>query len=179
MTVSTTTRKTEDLTVGRYTSEGWDGKPLTSRVDIDMRLTTYSEGPYTTVDHEEVDSYVEFAASGAVVERGMMSRGGQMLDELLKVQRVSSPWKQHDLLSLFHVWEKFHLNGMTAACSHMTRDTLVYEDNGFGGRRISCSGNVCPETGYTYGKAWLVKPIPDVYMREIERLFAIAEKAAR
>ena len=171
----------KDFPIGRWTADEGDLRKTGYRMRVDFGLRHHTGREWTTIEHEVITDYWEFSASGGLWRNGSEDTFGQMLHYLTKLDpdRLAPGWnKVTDVRSLRTIWERWHLNGMNAACAHMTDDVLVYEPDGYGGQRISCSGTVCPETGYTYGKAWLVEPLPDEVITEVRRLLALARGGA-
>ena len=171
----------KDFPIGRWTADEGDLRKTGYRMRVDFGLRHHTGREWTTIEHEVITDYWEFSASGGLWRNGSEDTFGQMLHYLTKLDpdRLAPGWnKVTDVRSLRTIWERWHLNGMNAACAHMTDDVLVYEPDGYGGQRISCSGTVCPETGYTYGKAWLVEPLPDDVITEVRRLLALARGGA-
>ena len=171
----------KDFPIGRWTADEGDLRKTGYRMRVDFGLRHHTGREWTTIEHEVITDYWEFSASGGLWRNGSEDTFGQMLHYLTKLDpdRRAPGWnKVTDVRSLRTIWERWHLNGMNAACAHMTDDVLVYEPDGYGGQRISCSGTVCPETGYTYGKAWLVEPLPDEVITEVRRLLALARGGA-
>ena len=167
--------------IGRWTADEGNLRNTSYRMEVDFGLRHHTGREWTTIEHETITDYWEFSASGGLWRSGSEDTFGQILHHLsdLDPDRLAPGWtKVTDVRSLRTIWERWHLNGMKAACSHMTGDVLVYEPDGYGGQRISCSGTVCPETGYTYGKAWLVEPLPDEAITEVRRLLALARGGA-
>ncbi|HQW88361.1 MAG TPA: hypothetical protein PK478_00835 [Nitrospira sp.] len=167
--------------IGRWLADEGNLGNTGYRMEVDFGLRHHTGREWTTIEHETITDYWEFSASGGVWRNGSEDTFGQILHRLsdLDPDRLAPSWnKTTDVRSLRTIWERWHLNGMKAACAHMTGDVLVYEPDGYGGQRISCSGTVCPETGYTYGKAWLVEPLPDEVVTEVRRLLALARGGA-
>ncbi|TXH09345.1 MAG: hypothetical protein E6R04_08315 [Spirochaetes bacterium] len=170
----------KDFPIGRWTADEGNLRKTGYRMEVDFGLRHHTGREWTAVEHEPITDWWEFSASGGVWRNGSENTFGQNLYHLrdLDPDRLAPGWTKADVRSLRTIWERWHLNGMKAACSHMTGDVLVYEPDGYGGQRISCSGTVCPETGYTYGKAWLVEPLPDEVVTEVRRLLALARGGA-
>jgi hypothetical protein len=83
--------------------------------------------------------------------------GGQCLDELLKVTDFAAGWSSDRARRLHALWTRWHLNDMRAGCAHMAVTGNGYDAN----RHL-----VCPVTGYRFGRAWLVEPMPDAVLAE-------------
>lgn len=158
-----------DVVVGR-THEGRN-----ISLDFGLRLI---ERPTFTVEHDPISEALEFTASGQ--ESGLTGSAGQMLELLLDIKRPAAPFAMPDILSIYWLWKRWHLNAMRAACAHMDRTAMVQEDDGYGGTRIACKENPCPAgEDYYYGKGWLYEPIPDVFLTEMRRLILLGQEATR
>lgn len=160
-----------DVTIGRFPYH---------RLEVDFGLSR-QEGMRETVHHGSAAEPIEFAAMGLLWKGSSQESGGQNLYELLRIiaaRRPEPPFTIDDLASLHRIWKRWHLNAMKAACVHMVGDVVVYEDNGYGGQRISTKLTVCPETGYRYGTKWLVEPLPDDVLAEVMRLIDLAKGGA-
>lgn len=129
-----------DVRIGRIEREGW--------VDIDAKLT-WVGSPMTTIDHQVVDGYWRFSVSAtlwAQTDSPDCYAAGQCIDEVRKLPRAQT---------LCDLWERWHLNDMRAGCAHQTPAYLP------GGGYDLDAVPPCPETGYRFGHAWLLEPIPD------------------
>lgn len=150
-----------------------------SRVEVEIDVRPLNRAETTTVNHETVyldHRNVEFAASGSIYEprRREPWHSGQMLDQLLDIATLSDGWTVGDLASLHSIWQRWHLNSMNAACSHMDPATMLRLDDG----RPALT-NQCPAgSGYRYGQAWLYEPLPDEVLEEIVRLQEKLERGA-
>jgi hypothetical protein len=83
--------------------------------------------------------------------------GGQVLDH---AKAVVEPARGLDLAEVHHlteVWDRWHLNGMRAACAHQQ---VKWEQSDYGLRPSLTLTEPCAESGYRYGSAWLVEPLP-------------------
>jgi hypothetical protein len=144
-----------DYIVGKH-PEGW--------LVVNLRLETKLKD-VETIEHEKVNSYIEFAASGAIWPRRNSPdcvRGGQMLDELWNSKQVA-PWGQVDLYCLWGIWTRWHLNSMKAACAH--QHVLHESSRGYDQMDLK-NTKPCYETGYKLGSKWLYEPIPDRIITE-------------
>jgi hypothetical protein len=65
-----------------------------------------------TVTHEKVTDYLELSICGTVQSGG----GGQIRDVLDSLSTYTIP--QETIREIGRVWDRWHLNGMKAACSH-------------------------------------------------------------
>jgi hypothetical protein len=110
-----------------------------------------------TVQHEPIGEYLALTVSATVwstrARRGDCHTAGQCVDELLGVE-PGGALTVTEITDLVKVWREWHLNDMQAGCVHQTPDP----DMSMAERLKSVPP--CPETGYKYGHAWLVKPLP-------------------
>lgn len=150
--------RVEDALVGR-TADG-------TRVYVSMGIERHAaQDSKRTVTHERMpEEYLEFTAQGHTVEqyRREWSSAGQMLDDLLEVVEPAPGLSLDDLKRIHQIWRAWHLNGMKAACAHMPADARERWD-----RREAV---VCEESGYSYGSAWLVQPLPVAILEEVRTL---------
>lgn len=155
--------KTKTLFVGR-TSEGfrvW--------VSLNLRTRAVTEG-MRTVDHEVLtgDTYAQLSITGSAVapRARSISSCGQILDDLAGVVDYrGSAFDDAAVGVLLILWERWHLNDMRAACAHMD----LPADRSYEARRDI----TCPETGYRYGSAWLVAPLPAVVVTTVEAMMTL------
>lgn len=138
--------------VAKSKRDGW--------ILIDMRLHRLS-GEFQTTEHETVTDPLQFAASGSQwLRRNSIDchSGGQMLDVLLgdDVTPVA-PWTRESLALLHSTWKACHLNGMKAGCAHQE---VVYETETL----------PCEASGYRYGHGWLMEPLTETALADIEQL---------
>lgn len=141
------------------------------RVSIDVRLSHRGQGDYQTINHEAVTEYDEFAVTASVDEkrgsRWVEFMGGQCRGDVAKVTDFVTGWNRARVDKLVALWERWHLNGMRAACAHMQ----VIGD----GRYDSNKHLVCPETEYRYGSAWLVEVIPEDVLDEMRTFLSTVQ----
>jgi hypothetical protein len=122
--------------------------------------------PYQTVDHVDLDpnsEYTELAITFEMIEKGRKEPSSVGAGTAWSVRAVTKPAVPFTA-RLAAVTEEWHLNGMSAGCSHQT---VVYEDSRGGQRPSLERTKPCPETGYKYGSAWLVKPLPAEIEQEV------------
>lgn len=118
-----------------------------------------------TVEHEQVGATLRLRVSGFTIEphRRLASSTGQILDGLANVTNPAKGWTRADVESLLSIWRRWHLNDMRAGCAHMPADARQR----FGRREtVECEAG----SGYKYGHAWLIEPLPADVVREVERL---------
>lgn len=118
-----------------------------------------------TIEHEPVARVTRLSISGAGLERSArdIAYGGQCRDALEELRELAPGWTQADVDSIAAIWDRWHLNDLRAACAHMD----LPEDKSYDARHhIECEAG----TGYKYGTAWLVEPLPDDVVTEMQRL---------
>lgn len=91
--------------------------------------------------------------------------GGAMGKEGLNVETRKASSRVFEVLHRLIPW---HLNGMQAKCAH--QGPPVYEQGRYGPQVNFQKSPRCPLTGYGYGSAWLVEPLPWWILRDIESL---------
>ena len=134
------------------------------RISVDVRLTVRKgEGKHTTAHEPAPAEFYEFSASGESTLYGRYQSGGQMLDDLLTITKPARGLTPEDIRDLHTLWQDWHLNDLTAACDHMPAD--AYKRYSEAGEKVAC-----PDTGYTYGHAWLVRVIPDDTAADMRRM---------
>lgn len=149
----------KDVAIGRIKGEG------IVRIDARLEYKT-QQAPYTTVEHEGLPGFWEFAVSGSIWARTNSSdchTAGQICDD---VARLNTPLARR----LVALWRAWHLNGMQAGCAHQGKPAM----NGPSYDLDSVAP--CELSGYRFGRAWLVKPIPADVFAEMQAV--IAELAA-
>jgi hypothetical protein len=135
MTSKRTTFKAQGM-IGR-TDDG-------ERVWIEIEIREVS-GSWQTTEHEDITGYRELSITGAVAGkyRKNADAWGQVIDYVRLVESPAKGIKASDITQLVKTWQRWHLNGMKAACAHQ---------NG--------KSRDCPESGYRHGSAWLVEELP-------------------
>jgi hypothetical protein len=135
----------------------------------------WTEGPRQTVNHRFIDDPVRLSITGLAVGKHRQlanaHSAGQIVDDFAELVDAGSlePWLKSDGEWLLGVWRDWHLNDMQPGCAHQT---VVYEQAPYGGERASLTlTQPCPITGYKYGTAWLVKPLPDELISQLHTLF--------
>ena len=153
--------KTKTLFVGR-TSEGF-------RVWVTLQLRPRASHPgMLTVDHEPIGPHTELSITGTTVapRSRTISSCGQIVDDLAGVVDYrDSAFDDATVGALLILWERWHLNGMRAACAHMD----LPADRSYDARKHI----TCPETGYRYGSSWLVEPLPASIITVVETMMAL------
>lgn len=123
-----------------------DGRGIAMEVTIHRHPTV---SPYQSTAHEPQTEAREltYALSTRTTwwSRGDHAAGEIAHARLLRVSRF-------ELLTLIHDLDRWHLSGMNGACDHMPHDAHARWDAG--------ESVICPETGYSYGQAWLSRHMP-------------------
>lgn len=131
----------------------------------------------SATDHRPVGEYVEFTMSAVGLLKGRRTPardidfGGQSVDTFRAITKPAAGWSAEDVRDLADLWDAWHLNGMQAGCVHVEP---VIEADRYG--RMVPSLDLtppCPETGYRYGHAWLVKTLP---VEIVEKINAYAAR---
>lgn len=107
--------------------------------------------------------------------------GGQVSAEERVIAERSADLTADDLALIERMWAEDHLNTMNAACDHTDREPSAEELAAadfpvqYGRPDITkwkLRNLVCPETGYRWGSAWLVKCLPAERVTEYRELIA-------
>lgn len=150
-----------------------DGSYMVVTAEIRRRA-----GTWQTVTHERAIDPTELSVTGELYKARTSPKrhepisAGQNIDDLADVVNPAPGWTLEEIAELRSLWDRWHLNAMRAACAHMDPATLAREDDGYGGTRVSTRDprNVCPETGYQYGHAWLVESVPAEVLNRVRHL---------
>lgn len=161
-------------------------------VSIDVQHVTV-DAPHQTTDHQPITEWDEVSITAGLIEKGSGQRRdwdacGQLHDEIRHAcQSAGTAWTKEDRASLRELLA-WHLNGTRAACAH---DVPEWEESRYGGpQRVTgpkahrCTAPQLDETGapvldadglprpsgYRYGSAWLVRPLPAALRDEAVRL---------
>lgn len=161
----------KDVFVGT-TAEG-------ERVYVSVELRRIDK-PRVTIDHDEIEGFTELSISGVMLRKGgrlavdsHWISAGQNLDELLRVIKPARGWTLEEVRRIHELWSRWHLNGTKAGCRHQS---VVWEKSRYGVRQPSLAETrPCAITGYRYGSAWLVEPMPEDVLDEIRGIIARKE----
>lgn len=148
------------------------------RVFVDIRLVLVAPRGQTTVDHDPVtDPFWMVGISGSAIEKGRRdaSSWGQIVDAVRGVRRRYSlrndpapAVSDADIRRLADIWDRWHLNDMKAGCRH---HVAVPRDSSLGSTvEVPSVGDPCPITGYRYGSAWLIEPLPADVAADVYRI---------
>lgn len=164
-----TTTTTTDL--GHRMFLGWT--PDKTRVYVNVQLSVQN-GNFQTTDHQQAETVERLSFTGEVY-RGraghsdrQMVGAGQITGAARAVLagRLAPGVSAGDVTTLLKAWKAWHLNDMRAACAHVKPVGDSTDDN-------LDRTPACPHSGYRYGSAWLVDPLPEGL---VESLRAICER---
>jgi hypothetical protein len=163
-----------DVPVGRIPGESY-GYQRDLLVTVNVRMER-RERDAQTIDHETISGHLDFAITVAVWQpnRNDITASYAGSDEPLRQVLAHGRYEDGmdaDKVRAFMELDAWHLNTMTAACAHQTP---VGEDIG---ERLD-NTPPCPVTGYKYGHAWLVRPLPAGFHADVLALFADVDRDA-
>ena len=170
-----------DIPVGRVdaTRYGYRNRTQPLLVTVDIRIERIA-GPNETIEHTQVTDFLDFALTTAVWQPGghdciLAGATVEPLAEIMEDGRYVDGITEARMLRLSELGERWHLNGMQAGCAHVT--PVIAPDEY--GREVPSLDltPACPITGYRYGHAWLVEPLPEGFLDEIRSLFAETQDA--
>jgi len=182
----------KSIHVGTYTDDY-----AKHRVTVEIEVTRQDSREYETTEHVTINSLRRLSISGTETwqsrnGRWMKGSGGQIIDELRKVTSFAKGWNAVKRDQLVAMWDRWHLNDMQGACAHMK--TAPTGTQGFGFiigmldspepvKRWDGSMSeptlshytvnralVCPNTGYQYGRSWLVEDLPTYVLDFVREL---------
>jgi hypothetical protein len=155
----------EDVPVGYVLGEPYGYKRrLLVTVSVRMERLTRRDS-YETIDHDKVTRPLDFAITLSVwmPSRNDIVVSGRdvgMLSDLVTYSRGFNGGSVKQLAELI----PYHLNATRGACAHQIPDQGFDNPN-------------CPATGYRYGSAWLVEPLPKGFLAHVKSLFANSDRA--
>lgn len=162
------------LTVGTVPGAAY-GYKRDLRVTVHVRIERLERAEtYDTVTHEQVRLPLELSVTTHVwrPDDQDIVAGGATREPLREVAAHGTPsrfWTVESLLRMAELGDWWHLNSMRAGCVHQE---AVYED-GPHGRRVDLDATRrCPVTGYRYGSAWLIEPLPGPVVGDLVRLLS-------
>lgn len=127
-----------------------DGGPL-HHLTVHVKVVELLHAtPQQTIDHEPIVRYERLTIVGEVLTTRRHIASGQVHADLALITRPAPGWGPDDRARLGEVWARWHLNDLRAACAHQTPPA----------GRNDPDPAPCPRTGYRYGTAWLVEPLP-------------------
>lgn len=145
-------------------------RPVSVYAVVELRRqSTFGRPPrdQQTTDHRTVVDPLELSLTFEILSPTGVDIGGgaKGADGLAAVTDRSVDPETWERVERCLPW---HLNGMSAACDHQA---VEYETDPYGRRRPSLTlTEPCPDTGYRYGSAWLVRELPVSIVRDVETL---------
>lgn len=151
-----------------YKTQGYLGRTADGRrVYLGVQLTRQG-GKHATTEHAHIDAIDCVSMMGHWFESRSRRRdfdgGGQCIEAAETIIDPAPGLSLADVRRLAELWRRWHLNDMRAACAHQAP---VYDDRG---RPDLDATPACPVTGYRYGHAWLVEPVPAEVVAELREL---------
>lgn len=144
-----------DMPIGKY---GTDRLP----VRVNVRLERMDEDRQT-VDHEPITSWLDFGITSQIMNLTntniLIPRPG-----LVPLVELEEPFTAARLSTLAAL-AAFHHNSLYDYCVHQS------SPQGPRGRRPA----PCEKTGFEYGDAWLVRPLPEDFLPRLREVFANAD----
>ena len=138
-------------------------------VVVDVRLEPI-HGDHETITHDTVTGGLRFAISGEHYakgeRRGNPSRAGQCIESLGEIVKPAAGWTLEEIAELAKLWDRWHLNDLRAACSHMK----PFPQGARATTEEWANRPTCPDTGYRYGNSWLVEPLPTEVVERVREL---------
>ena len=150
-----------------------------SRVFADIRLEHYTGKDRETVDHSHTADYWRLGISFYLYAprfRESYAAGQVSPEERVIVDGKGADVTPADRRLIEQAWLDWHLNDMHAECMHMTEldpPAGAEVPTGWAGPDVSgwrIKNLICPKTGYGYGSAWLVAPLPDDVLANMQRV---------
>jgi hypothetical protein len=139
------------------------------RVYLTIELTPQT-GTSNTIEHKPITSWTRASFTGHSFYKGSRRYNFDAFGTGF-AQTVVKPAPGitlDDLAQMARLEKRWHLNDLRAGCAHQT---IVYGINEYGRKAPSSDDTpACPETGYRYGHAWLVEPLPADAEAEIREL---------
>ena len=152
------------------------GRRPVLKVYADLRMVDDLNDPdreRETVEHETVRAgdYPSVSVTWEYGTARELTRGdgsgGAGIDADI-VASLASPSARARAERIVALAERWHLNDLRAGCAHQT---VVHEDGPYGRRPSLELTAPCPVTGYRYGSAWLLEPVPADELEELRALF--------
>lgn len=158
--------------IGTWDDEG--GRKHALIVTITLRVGDsagdLSGRGFKTIEHEPVKpgalgvSFTHEENERAQNGRWMDVGGGAGAGDVESVTEFADGWDAPRAQRLKELASRWHLNTLKAGCAHMT----LPQDQSYDARKdITCEAG----TGYKYGSAWLVEPLPAEVLSELVDAF--------
>jgi len=143
-----------------YYSENYKG---TLRVTFDIRIERLMrKDEYETVNHDMVSRPLDFSLTCTVWDRRKTDHlsGGATTEPLARLVKYARGWDRDRVRQLRELFA-LHLSSVNAGCAHVRP---AYARDSYGRNVPSLDLTpACPVTGYRYGHAWLVRPLPESF----------------
>lgn len=153
--------KVNDLKVGQVPGDEYGYRRFALWVTVDIRMEHITK-PAQTITHETIAEYDDFAMAAAVWRPNMSDHAGGDRGGVLRELTTFVPgFDAGKAAQLADLGKRWHLNGMHAGCAHQPAGVRAVDYR---------SVAPCPETGYKYGHAWLVEPLPAGFMATLRAL---------
>lgn len=175
------------VTVGYVPGEPY-GYKRKLRVTVEFRVERLERAEtYETTTHTRVTAPLEFALTTAVWEPPTRTRerdivtGGATIEPLVDVLEhgeLAPGFTREKVERLIEMFEQHHLNAMKAGCAHQTV-ALDPKGRGYDTHYALDHTPACPETGYRWGRSWLLEPLPEGFVDELLAMFAGPEFEGR
>lgn len=159
-----------DIRIGTWREDG-EGPRLAFVAELELRVGDLAGDlaarGFQTVDHEPCPpGTLTLSACRSILDlskrgdnRYISSGAGSYADSIGTEVWWEKGWNRDRFTHLAEIADRWHLNTMRAGCAHQE---VVYETDRYGRRVPSLDLTPpCPETGYRYGSAWLVEPLPE------------------
>lgn len=159
----------ERIIIGKVPGRMYDyQRHLTVTVDIRVERV---EKTLQTVDHGEVRKPLNFSIISSIWRPDgkdcvSSARGARPVMEVAHQGKPEKGFTRTLLWELAAFGDRWHRNDMRASCAHQRVVT----------RGGQVSADACPQTGYRYGQAWLVEPLPSGFMATLSGLLAPANQ---
>lgn len=174
----TTVREGADITIGKIPGAAY-GYKRDLRVTVSVRVERLERREtYETTAHETVREPLALSLTSNVwrPDGADIVAGGATVEPIREVAAHGTPaagLTADDLAALATLGQRWHGNDFKAACEHQT---VAWEDSAHGRRPSLTDTAPCPVTGYRYGTAWLVEPLPHDVLAQVD---AIMSRASR
>lgn len=147
-----------------------DGALHNVHIEVEIKHHRYVPGAKCkTIEHEPIWEFDILSISSATYRGRHDYSGGQDMESVAAVTAFADGWDAAKRDRLLAIWKEWHLNHMQAGCAHQT---VEYEQDRYGRTVPSLDKTEpCPITGYRYGSAWLVIPLPTEIIAEVEAMF--------
>lgn len=167
--------QTVKLGVGNWREPGRPKERLV--VTLELRVGDLAgdlaERGFQTVEHEPVEpGTLTLSVTHDIVrmDRRLSDAfvaGGAGVPDDVRPTEWDAGWGPRKLERLRQIARRWHLNTMRAGCAHME----LPEDTSYDARKeIECQAG----TGYKYGRAWLVEPLPKDLLDELAAEYGLS-----